>query len=397
MFLVPLIYALIFFNNSWEFKALWSVILTALFNGIAILCTSIFSKVLSPSSSYLEIGSADRVAFVVSSNVILAVSLYFVTRPKRSPRVGAWALAVFSLLNFLVACIIDLLFLLRSSENLSDSVLLLASAMALGISALSLFLYSAMMRYAEREYEIDARIFSVFSTSCISLNSALTVKELQMRQSGIRFERQLCALEETPIEDTELSTIVMNLLDNSIEAILRHASPPESPLIAFRIQRTREMLLIECRRGDDPPARRALSPLQVRKRARSISFERGSSPRRNGRSTNTALPSRSARSQAPWGSCCWGSPGRARLLAPPLPALGAGGPRRPAHPAPQQAVSAGEQEGADPALGPLPSVGQGALQARVLNEKFNRSSIFFGMLKRESTGRCWRAGFARGG
>ena len=31
-------------------------------------------------------------------------------------------------------------------------------------------------------------------------------------------------------------------------------------------------------RGDDPPARRALSPLQVRKRARSISFERGIVP-----------------------------------------------------------------------------------------------------------------------
>ena len=91
------------------------------------------------------------------------------------------------------------------------------------------------------------------------------------------------------------------------------------------------------------------------------------------------------------------APGRARLLAPPLPALGAGGPRRPAHPAPQQAVSAGEQEGADPALGPLLPVRQGALQARVLNEKFNRSSIFFGILKRESTGRCWRARFARGG
>lgn len=91
------------------------------------------------------------------------------------------------------------------------------------------------------------------------------------------------------------------------------------------------------------------------------------------------------------------APGRARLLAPPLPALGAGGPRRPAHPAPQQAVSAGEQEGADPALGPLLPVRQGALQARVLNEKFNRSSIFFGILKRESTGRCWRAGFARRG
>ena len=222
-----------------------------------------------------------------------------------------------------------------------------------------------------------------------------------MRQSGIRFERQLCALEETPIEDTELSTIVMNLLDNAIEAILRHASPPERPLIAFRIQRTREMLLIECRNPVDAATiRRRGERFLPSKSGRGhgvFHSKGGSSPRRNGRSTNTALPSRSARSQAPWGSCCWGSPGRARLLAPPLPALGVGGPRRPAHPAPQQAVSAGEQEGADPALGPLPPVRQGALQARVLNEKFNRSSIFFGILKRESTGRCWRAGFARGG
>ena len=96
---------------------------------------------------------------------------------------------------------------------------------------------------------------------------------------------------------------------------------------------------------------------------------------------------------------------------------------------PNKQVSVGKQEGADPALAPLrswklrrrrgpcraavgarlhrhrrvPSLGpllpvrQGALQARVLNEKFNRSSIFFGILKRESTGRCWRARFARGG
>lgn len=436
MFLVPLIYALIFFNNSWEFKALWSVILTALFNGIAILCTSIFSKVLSPSSSYLEIGSADRVAFVVSFNVSLAVSLYFVTRPKRSPRVGAWVFAVFALLNFLVADIIDLLFLLRSSENLSDSVLLLASAMALGISALSVFLYSAMMRYAEREYEIDARIFSVFSTGCISLDSALTVKELQMRQSGIRFERQLCALEETPIEDTELSTIVMNLLDNAIEAILRHASPPESPLIAFRIQRTREMLLIECRNPVDAATIRRRGERFLTSKSRrghGVFHSKGHRPRGGTGGLRIRLchhdlhdrkhpgaPARPVprrrgpdrhllhlsvlrrgvpRLHAPalLPDDVRRAPGRARLLAPPLPALGAGGPRRPAHPAPQQAVSAGEQEGADPALGPLLPVRQGALQARVLNEKFNRSSIFFGILKRESTGRCWRAGFARRG
>lgn len=175
IFLFPLSYSVFFFSNSLKAKILWNTILLALFYGIAILCTSIFSKVLSPSSSYLEIGSADRVAFVVSSNVILAVSLYFVTRPKRSPRVGAWVLAVFALLNFLVAGIIDILFLLRSSENLSDSVLLLASAMALGISALSFFLYSAMMRYAEREYQNRRRIDQLNHAGAVPAEAALHI------------------------------------------------------------------------------------------------------------------------------------------------------------------------------------------------------------------------------
>ena len=175
IFLFPLFYSVFFFSNSLKAKILWNTILLALFNGIAILCTSFFSKALGPSSSYLEIGSADRVAFVVSFNVSLAVSLYFVTRPKRSPRVGAWVFAVFALLNFLVADIIDLLFLLRSSENLNDSVLLLASAMALGISALSVFLYSAMMRYAEREYQNRRRIDQLNHAGAVPAEAALHV------------------------------------------------------------------------------------------------------------------------------------------------------------------------------------------------------------------------------
>ena len=95
------------------------------------------------------------------------------SRAPSAPR--AWALAVFALLKFLVAGIIDLLFLLRSSENLSDSVLLLASAMALGISALSVFLYSAMMRYAEREYQNRRRIDQLNHAGAVPAEAALHV------------------------------------------------------------------------------------------------------------------------------------------------------------------------------------------------------------------------------
>lgn len=309
MFLVPFLYALLCFEDSFGIKLLWWALLVALFNGITILCISIHSRAFSGYSDYMQNGTASRVVFMLSTNVVLTFSIYIVTHLKRKTRISIWSLIVFALINLLVEGILDILFALRSQSLLSDATLFLSSIMALSISLLSISLFSTMSRYAERVYEakraedqrnmekqraedlnatyaslhsmrhdlknqlnivrtliesghkaegvqylekIDSRIFSVFSSGCIALDSALTLKELRMRQEKIAFNCELCPLSDIPIGDYELCSIITNLLDNAIEAIQRHESPPKEPRIDLFIRRVRSMLYIECRNPADP-------------------------------------------------------------------------------------------------------------------------------------------------
>ena len=92
---------------------------------------------------------------------------------------------------------------------------------------------------------IEQDIFSLFSTGCLPLDSALTLKELDMRQHHIRFEHQLCQLSSLPVSDYEFCSIVGNLLDNAIEAHERYTGSDEY-IIGLNIRRVRDMLYIEC-------------------------------------------------------------------------------------------------------------------------------------------------------
>ncbi len=309
LFLVPLLYTLLFFKDSFGTKLLWWTILTALFNGIIMLCISLYSSAFGSHSEYLVMGTVSRAVFVLSTNVVLTVSLYIITRLRRMTRINIWSLIVFALINLLSEGILDILFSLRAQSLLDDMTLFLASSMALIISLLSISLFSTMSKYAEREYEakraedlrimekqraedlnatytslhsmrhdlknhlsivrnliesghktegikyleeIDSQIFSVFSSGCVALDSALTLKELRMRKERIIFNCKLCSLDDIPISDYELCSIITNLLDNAIEVIQRFDTPPKDPQIDLFIRRVRNMLYIECRNPADP-------------------------------------------------------------------------------------------------------------------------------------------------
>ena len=152
-FLVPLLYTLLFFKDSFGTKLLWWAILTALFNGIIMLCISLYSSAFGSHSEYLVMGTVSRAVFVLSTNVVLTVSLYIITRLRRMTRINIWSLIVFALINLLSEGILDILFSLRAQSLLNDMTLFLASSMALIISLLSISLFSTMSKYAEREYE----------------------------------------------------------------------------------------------------------------------------------------------------------------------------------------------------------------------------------------------------
>ncbi|MGN1250862.1 MAG: sensor histidine kinase, partial [Candidatus Spyradocola sp.] len=308
LFLIPLLYALLFFADAPGIRLLWWAILTVLFNGLIMLCLSLFT-VVTGGADYMQQASAVRLVFMLLANVMVTVGLYFVVRIRRGTRVGIWPLLIFALMNLLAEGILDVLFALHRQALLSDALLLTASAMTLGISLLSISLFSTMSRYAERLYEarraedlrrmeqqrteelnatcaslhslrhdlknhlsiarsliesgresegaqylagLDERIFSVYDTGCAALDSALTLKELRMRQSQITFRCTLCPLDALPLSDLDLCAVVTNLLDNAIEAIERAPAPPDDPCIEFTIRRVRGMLYIECRNPADP-------------------------------------------------------------------------------------------------------------------------------------------------
>jgi two-component system sensor histidine kinase AgrC len=303
MFLVPLTYSIIFFKDPFRIKLLWNAVLVSLFIGIVMVYSYIYSKITGSPSEYLIPGTIERLIFVVTCNIFLGSTFYTITKIKYSNRINLRSYIVFTIQNLLSVAIVDLLFYLNIQYQINPYIMLLICSMALCISVLSVYLYSTMSKYAEQEYlqrrtidmlhmeeqraeelrstyaslrglrhdlknhlriaselmlrgereesaaylrQIDERIFSVFSTGCTALDSALTLKDLRMRQSNIVFHYELCALEELPVSEPELCTIVVNLLDNAIEAIQRHTAPPENPTVELQLRRVRNMLSIKC-------------------------------------------------------------------------------------------------------------------------------------------------------
>lgn len=308
MFIVPLVYSLCCFaNRLWE-KLFWNIALIAIFFGVANLSYLVVTNLLHTSMEALQVAGFERLIFVIMSNLLLWIVIFAVTRLKQTHLIRPGSIIVFTLLNLLVVGLLDLLLLMRSLAQLDDIWLLSGSAVALGIFALSMCLYIMMSRLAEREYEsrrraemlamesrrieelrsiyaslhglrhdlknhlqvasaliqtgrvqegtdyiakIDENVLAIFSTGCLALDSQLTLKELDMRRRGIRFVHALCKLEILPVSDFDLCSVVGNLLDNSIEAISRHALPPDDPCIRLNISRVRDMLYVECRNPVD--------------------------------------------------------------------------------------------------------------------------------------------------
>ena len=117
-------------------------------------------------------------------------------------------------------------------------------------------------REAGKQYldEVEKELFELFSTGCLSLDALLTVQAMQMKQKGILFEHDLCSLEDFPLNDVSLCSIIGNLLENAAEAVEKlnasagdmpaestekNASP--SPVISLKMRRLRSMLFICCK------------------------------------------------------------------------------------------------------------------------------------------------------
>lgn len=324
VFSIPLCYALLCFTDSFKLKLFWTLIQVAVFLGVANLCTFAFTVALDISTAQLMQENSLRIVYVGTSNLALFLALYTISRRQHSGFSNTLAMVLFVVSNIVVILIIDMLFLTRKRQQIDDTLFLLISALMLCISVISVFLYEIMSSFAQRDFEnqrrqdqiemqnqrfeelrsiytslnsfkhdfknqvqiayqmiedgraeeskahlckMENQMYALFATGCFSLDSLLTLKELDMRRRGIRFEYSLCSLMKLPISDYDLCGVVGNLLDNAIEALVRQDLKKEQLFIEFRIDRVRDMLFVECvNPADDSAVRREKNVFVTSKR-----------------------------------------------------------------------------------------------------------------------------------
>ena len=92
---------------------------------------------------------------------------------------------------------------------------------------------------------VEDRLFTLFSTGCLPLDAYLTVESMQLQQKGIRFDHELCSLQDLPVHDVSLCSIIGNLLDNAAEAVER-TEDPGNAYISLKMRILRDMLFITC-------------------------------------------------------------------------------------------------------------------------------------------------------
>ena len=84
----------------------------------------------------------------------------------------------------------------------------------------------------------------VISTGRPETDALITSKLHDMKSCDIRLHLSLCNLTDIPLPSFDLNSILMNLLDNAKEALLKEQLP--DPYISLQVNRVRDTLVITC-------------------------------------------------------------------------------------------------------------------------------------------------------
>ena len=307
-FAAPLLYTLAFRNGSIPSKMLWLSMLIVNSYG-ALNSTFFIFELFGVSFNDVYAQDFTRICFTLTANLFMGSTLFLISYRKPVPFKRSTP-AIFIIILNIISCIIEeyfwsLLVVIPQHEKQLFFFMVLCFLLAI----VSVFLYKYMAVYALREAEmqrqveayrqkdqrmeelkgiytslrslrhdlknhiqisrmlyesgktaeaseymdqIDRDIFSVFSTGSLAVDSALTMEDLQMRRRNIRFVHSLCPLDELPISESELCSILSNLLDNALEGISRAENIIVDPIIILNIARVRDMLCIHCSNSYDP-------------------------------------------------------------------------------------------------------------------------------------------------
>lgn len=304
IFFIYLLYAS---DNRWPMCVLWVMfeeVLSVATIGIMLqICLSVFSVpydlIMNPSRY--------RIVFVISTNFVLFIEMFFFSKIKKESSLLHWpALLLFAAMNIALLIVIEILFSLQIQECYSSDVpFFIAYAVLIICAMLSVVLFHLMTSIAEREHQAQIALNHVqltkdhqlaiqdmyddmrkqrhdmkqhiqaleqlienhgstvakqyldeykaqrpmrdsFLTGSIAVDALLTAKLLACKHHDIDFKVSQCPLNNLPISEIDFCTIVGNLLDNAIEGNNRITRVSEQKYIHLYFSRVYDMFIIRC-------------------------------------------------------------------------------------------------------------------------------------------------------
>lgn len=113
--------------------------------------------------------------------------------------------------------------------------------------------YSDLLKYLEEWQTSIPEYFSNISTGNTAIDAIVSSKLILARQEGIRFDHFIMLPSACPLSDLKLTTILGNLLDNSLEACKKIMEQEKeiSPWIRLDIKTFRDMFQIQITNSSD--------------------------------------------------------------------------------------------------------------------------------------------------
>lgn len=303
IFILPIIYSLIFFDNPPIECIFWNVIQGTVVFGVINLCYAIYIVILGHNFAFLSNENLARIPYVISTNALITAALFLLIQQKKRCLFEKYTLILLSCINLISISIVDILYYFYDEYTISEQWVLIISVLAFCVSILSIAMYRIISSYVQkkREHEqlillqqnnekeleniqksweamnglkhdlnnhinilytmfengemepgkqyIDSlrkKVVKSINTGCRSLDYLLMLKTEELKKTNAVFHCHLGDLSEIPVDESTLCAIVSNLLDNAIEALLRQANSPDELNLTLKINRVRNMLSIDC-------------------------------------------------------------------------------------------------------------------------------------------------------
>ena len=305
--LIPAAYAVFFYRDHWWSKALWTVTLFIIPSSVIAFCYYSFAALFGESFEAFLLPGFGRLAITLVTNLLLFITIYTIIhffsglRDNNYTRPRSVIFLIIIVLGAYGAA--EMMYLLYPQGDLSNNLFFLVSLISLILCLSALFLYRSLVLYSLQEADysyirgqknaIDARLAEIsemysmmqllnhdirkhmqvtekllakneieesraylaevsgklenlFSTGCLPLDSALTVRKKLLDEKKIGFVYELCDLQKLPLPVSDFCAIVMNLLDNASEACERYYDETFEHFVKLSIRHHEDMFFIEC-------------------------------------------------------------------------------------------------------------------------------------------------------